>query len=65
MTTLTNLPATTMTFFGVAPAMNATTFSSASAAVYTASAAASAATVIRPRTFPLTCTGYSTVSSTR
>ncbi len=28
-------------------------------------ASASAATVIRPRTLPLTCTGYSTVSSTR
>ena len=41
------------------------TFSSASAAASSASASASAATVMRPRTLPLTCTGYSTVSSTR
>ena len=64
-TTLTSLPATTMTFFGTAPARKATTFSSANAAASTTSASASAATVTRPRTLPLTWTGYSTVSSTR
>ena len=43
-----------MTFFGVRPSRNATTFSSASAAACTASLSASAGTVTRPRTFPLT-----------
>src|ERR1700736_1151291 len=64
-TRLTRRPGTTITFFGVAPARNADTFSSASAAASSVSALASAGTEIRPRTLPFTCTGYSTLPSTR
>ncbi|COX29804.1 Uncharacterised protein [Mycobacterium tuberculosis] len=47
------------------PAKNAWTFSSVRTAAFSVSSSVSAATTTRPRTLPFTCTGYSTVSSTR
>src|SRR5690606_23086233 len=63
-TTLTSLPLTTMTFFGVRCSRKRCTCASATAAARTSSSLAEGDTLMRPRSLPLTCTTTSMASCT-